>query len=223
MKKSSRRAISALLVLVMIVSLLPVSAFAAGSEGTGNATISVESVSAAPGSTVQVAVSIKDNPGILGARLSIEFDEGLTLISAKSGEAFSALQMSLPGKLESPCTFTWDGIDISEDQIQDGAILNLEFQVSGNVVSGSRLAIKLTATPNDFLDAQLNTVQVQTCDGNVTVINYIPGDVNSDRMITMADVIMLRRYLASGWDNLSIDEPAADVNDDMLITMAECM
>ena len=98
MKKSSRRAISALLVLVMIVSLLPVSAFAAGSEGTGNATISVESVSAAPGSTVQVAVSIKDNPGILGARLSIEFDDGLTLISAKSGEAFSALQMSLPGK-----------------------------------------------------------------------------------------------------------------------------
>lgn len=221
MKKSSRRAISALLVLVMIVSLLPVSAFAAGSEGTGNATISVESVSAAPGSTVQVAVSIKDNPGILGARLSIEFDDGLTLISAKSGEAFSALQMSLPGKFESPCTFTWDGIDISEDQIQDGVILSLEFQVSEGVVSGSRLAIKLTATPNDFMDAQLNTVQVQTCDGNVTVINYIPGDVNSDQMITMADVIMLRRYLASGWDNLSIDEPAADVNDDMLITMAD--
>lgn len=88
MKKSSRRAISALLVLVMIVSLLPVSAFAAGSEGTGNATISVESVSAAPGATVDVQISIKDNPGILGARLSVAFDDGLTLVGASNGDAF---------------------------------------------------------------------------------------------------------------------------------------
>lgn len=60
MKKNLKRVISALLVLVMMVSLLPANVFAA--EETKNATISVESVSAAPGATVDVQISIKATP-----------------------------------------------------------------------------------------------------------------------------------------------------------------
>lgn len=136
MKKNLKRVISALLVLVMMVSLLPANVFAA--EETKNATISVESVSAAPGATVDVQISIKGNPGILGARLSVAFDDGLTLVGASNGDAFSVLTMTKPGKLVSPCQFVWDGQDITNEDIKDGVILTLTFAVARMPYPGSR-------------------------------------------------------------------------------------
>lgn len=218
MKKSSRRAISALLVLVMIVSLLPVSVFAADSEGAGNAIISVESVSAAPGSTVQVAVSIKDNPGILGARLTFAFDDGLTLVGAENGEAFSMLTMTKPGVFTSPCQFVWDGQELVDGDIKDGVILTLTFAVSASAASGKTQGIRVSYKASDIVDGSLNRVTLNTADGGVTVIDYMPGDVNRDGEVTPADIISLRRYLADGYSDLNVRVPACDVDADAEIT-----
>ena len=216
MKKSSRRAISALLVLVMIVSLLPVSVFATDSEGTSNATISVESVSAAPGSTVQVAVSIKDNPGILGARLTFTFDDGLTLVGAENGEAFSMLTMTKPGVFTSPCQFVWDGQELSDEDIKDGVILTLTFEVADTVAAYEKKAITMSYTGDEFFDGDLNAVTVDLENGFVSVISYIPGDIDKNEIVNTKDVIVLRRYLAGGYDQ-DIYVPAGDVDGDAVL------
>ena len=42
---------------------------------------------------------------------------------------FSVLTMTKPGKYTSPCKFTWDGQELSTDDIKDGTILNLKFSI----------------------------------------------------------------------------------------------
>ncbi len=51
----------------------------------------------------------------------------------------------------------------------------------------------------------------------VMAIDYIPGDVNGDNVVTGKDVTLIRRYIAGGY-NVTINEAAADVNDDGYIT-----
>lgn len=211
MKKSSRRWVSALLILVMLVSMLPVSVLAVDSEETTNATISVESVSAAPGSTVQVAISIKDNPGILGARLTFAFDEGLTLVDAENGEAFSMLTMTKPGVFTSPCQFVWDGQELAAEDIRDGVILTLTFEVADTVTAYEKKAITMSYTGDEFFDGDLEAINVELENGFVSVISYIPGDIDKNEIVNTKDVIVLRRYLAGGYEQ-DIYVPAGDVD-----------
>lgn len=53
--------------------------------------ITVKSLADTAGATIDVNVVIENNSGILGATLEFEYDEGLTLLNATEGGAFSAL------------------------------------------------------------------------------------------------------------------------------------
>lgn len=217
MKRGSRRVISALLSFVLLFSLLPVSVFAADSDGTQTAAVSVDTVSAAPGSTVQVAVRVKDNPGILGAKLTFEYDDGLTLIDAKAGEAFSVLTMTKPGRFESPCAFVWDGQEIGDEDVRDGVILTLTFEVASDSTGYEHRTIRVSCGSNDFVDRDLQPMRIDLTDGGVSVISYIPGDVNMDGEVLPVDIVQARRYLAGGYSQ-NIYVPAIDVNADAELT-----
>lgn len=131
----------------------------------------VDTVKSAAGDTVQVRISVKDNPGILGGRLSIAFDRGLTLVDAAAGDAFSMLTMTKPGLFTSPCQFVWDGEKLEEGDIRDGVILTLTFEVSAEAVSGTTQGIYVTHREDDFFDGDLNKLTLNTVDGGVTVID----------------------------------------------------
>lgn len=178
-----------------------------------NPTINIKSVSGSVGSTVNVYVTIENNPGILGATFSLEYDNELTLVNASNGDAFSPLTMTKPGKFVSPCRFTWDAQDIDENEIKDGNILNLQFKINESASNGSKYNIKLSYYDGDIVDANLNPVSAIIVNGAVTVIDYMPGDLNGDGKINSSDIILLRRHIAGGYEQ-SINESAADVNDD---------
>ena len=126
-----KKSIALLLSLVMMLTFAaPI--VSAADTASSTPTVSVQSVTDIAGATVNVAVSIANNPGILGATLQFEFNEGLTLVSVESGEAFSALTMTKPGKFTSPCKFVWDGQEISDADIKDCKILTLQFRIDEN-------------------------------------------------------------------------------------------
>ena len=204
-----KRITSLFMVLLLMVTLLPqeLIAHAAGSA----ATVAVESVTAAPGSTVDVNVRITNNPGVLGATLTLSYDEALTLTGAKNGDAFGALTMTPPGKMQSPCNFVWDGTDVTE--IKDGTILTLTFAVSDQVESGRDLNVSVSCAPGAFTDRNLNSVEVQTVNGAVSVLDYLYGDLDGDTIVNSRDTILLRRFIAGGYD-VSINDRAADVDCD---------
>ncbi len=125
---------------------------------------------ASAGGTVELAVSIENNPGILGMTLTLSYDSSvLTLKNASSGSAVSdVLAFTKPGRFTSPCNFTWDGIELSEDQIKDGELLILTFDVSANAAGGS-YPITLSYEEDSIINAELLPVNVAVVNGSVTV------------------------------------------------------
>lgn len=225
-----KRVSSLLLALVLLVSLLPLGTLSAKAAESNAPTISVESVEAFPGSTVTVNVDIKNNPGILGAKLTLSYGEGLTLTAAASPEnnAFGALSFTKPGKLASPCNFVWDGTKLNEEDIKDGSILTLTFQVSDGVQEGQTIPVELSYAEGDIVGedivgGDLKPVTIKMENSGIKVINYILGDVNRDKVVTPVDLIMLRRHLAGGYDNLNTDTLAADVDKNGVVNVLDLL
>lgn len=156
------------LLLVAVLSWICVASGVCAAEEK-QPTIQVENISAAAGETAEVKISIKNNPGILGAKLTLSFAEGLKLISAESGEAFSALTMTKPGELVSPCNFMWDGQELEESDIKDGTILTLKFLVEEAVPRGTKLAVSFSNEGKSVVDGALKPIPLQINNGNVAV------------------------------------------------------
>ena len=212
----AKRLLSVIMALIMVLTALPTSMVAFAAD---TATVSVESVNAVPGSTVDVNVNLTNNPGIMAAAFTITYDDGLTLVDAKSGDAFSALSMTKPESFSSPCKFAWDALDLAEEDIKDGTILTLTFDVAENIDANSNLNVKITYSSKDIIDSNIQSVPLNVNNGKVTIIDYIPGDLNSDGVVDLKDVTMIRRYI-TGY-SVSVNELAADVNGDGDVTMMD--
>ncbi|MBQ9804914.1 MAG: hypothetical protein IJW49_00170, partial [Clostridia bacterium] len=116
-------------------------------------TITVEPIEVAPGDTqVEVAISVKDNPGITGLMITLQYNSDVfVLTNASSGEALSALTFTAPSNLSSNCTFLWDTADIDDADIKDGEILILTFDVSPSAPEGEySVLLKISAYDNEL-------------------------------------------------------------------------
>ena len=212
----TKKLLSVFLALLMMLTVFPASMIANAANAT---TVTVESVNAVPGSNVEVNINVKNNPGILAANFTVTYDKGLTLIDSKSGAAFSALSMTKPENYNSPCKFGWDALEIADKDIKDGTILTLTFSVDKGVSANSKLNVKLSYQNGNIIDSDLNDIPVTINNGSVTIIDYIPGDINGDGTIDLKDVTLVRR-LVTGY-SVTANKLAADVNGDGEITMKD--
>ena len=139
-------------------------------DQNGTPGIVVSSAKAKPGDTVEIKVSLVHNPGILGMSFTLSYDENvLKLVNAENGEAVSEiLNMSKSNDLGNGCIFLWDGEKIEEDQIQDGELLNLEFQVLRSAPKG-KSPLKITCDEGGVVDNNLETVSLTIDDGFISV------------------------------------------------------
>ena len=209
--KTGKKALAVLLAVVMLFTAFPLRS--AAQEQTSTPTLTVESTSTRTGSTVDVQITIQNNPGILGATLALRYDDKLTLTAATAGDAFSTLSLTKPGQFASPCQFIWDGESLEDEDIIDGTILTLTFQVAADAAPGSELPVRISYVPGDLIDKDLKSVSAEITNGIVTVIDFTPGDLNDDGAINTTDIISLRRFLSGGY-GVTINQTAADVNDD---------
>ena len=208
-----KRTLSLLLTVALIITMMPQGIVTAKATENSAVTVCVESVSAQPGETVNVNVSIANNPGLLGAGFTVSYDSGITLINAEAGDAFSALVQTKPGNFSSPCNFMWDAQEIKPDAIKDGVFLTLAFQVSEETKTGDAFEVRISPMTGNNIDVDFRPVQIDTASGTISVVSYIPGDLSGDGTVNTIDVILLRRYIAGGYD-VNINVEAADVNAD---------
>ena len=136
-------------------------------EKTQVGSFRVGNVTGAPGQTVQVPVTVANNPGVAGARITISYDKALTLTDGKNGTAFSGLQFTAPGKFTSPCNFTWD----SESGMAtgNGTVLTLTFKIPANAAAGETYHIGCSYRNGDLYDEDLNDVSFETFGGTIIV------------------------------------------------------
>ena len=122
---------------------------------------------AAGGETVTVTVSVKNNPGILGMLLSLEYDESvLTLVGTANGDATAALTYLEPSRLVSGCNFLWYGS--ATGVVTDGSVLTLTFQVAEGAATGT-YPISLAYSSQDTYDASYSPITAVVSDGSVVV------------------------------------------------------
>lgn len=226
-----KKIIALFLTLIMLLTMMPMSTFAAELD---SAKIIVDSVDTTAGEQFNVNIKLENNPGIVSANINVAFDDGLTLVGATNGDTFPShmsfippRQLSTIGKITGNCNFAWSGTDINDNEIKDGVILTLTFEVSAEAEKGDTYNITVSSSSKDIVDRDLNEVALPTAKSIVTITDYIPGDVNEDGAVSMMDTVMISRYIVDGQItdpngyNIEINENAADVNDDDSISMMD--
>lgn len=170
---------------------------------------SAESVA---GNEVTVTLSVKNNPGIAGLAISLKYDPNvLTLKEVKRGNLFSGFSAGN--------NYAWDEIS---NITADGILATYTFTIADNAAEGD-YAIDIIM--RSCINEDLEDVMVLTTSGNVSVIDFVYGDANGDRIVDMKDVVLLRKYITDfDYDtnassvNVGI---GADANDDGIIDMKD--
>ncbi len=139
-------------------------------SNNGYPLISINDVSAKVGDEIQVSITLKNNPGILGMALATYYDEAnLTLQSVENGEAFKdVLDLTTSQTLASGSRFLWDGIDISENDIKDGTVLIMNFKINNGAQAG-KYPITLKYSDGDIVDKNLTSISPQIENGYITI------------------------------------------------------
>ena len=140
-------------------------------DNENTSSIILNDVSAQKGQKdVEVIVSVKKNPGILGMILSLTYDESaMTLKGVANGEAVNdVLTLTKAKVLNSGCNFVWDGESITSEEIKDGTILVLKFDILDTAKVG-KYDISVSYEDGNIIDGDLNPVSVSIKSGSVTV------------------------------------------------------
>ncbi|MBE6981907.1 MAG: hypothetical protein E7437_06275 [Ruminococcaceae bacterium] len=116
---------------------------------------------------VEVTVTLKNNPGILGAVFQISYDgSGLKLNAARSDVSAEGVSFTKPTVFKNPSTFVWDAQDMT--WTEDGVILTLFFSIPSTAADGD-YNIKLTYDPGDVFDGNGDSIDLAVIDAVVKV------------------------------------------------------
>ena len=177
------------------------------------------------GSRVNVTISIADNPGIVSATLTVKYDTNvLTLIEVKDLGNLGT-QVHKP-QLVSPYTLAWANDTLSENITFNGGLVTLVFEISNNAEIGDYpIEISYNYDNYDIYNMNAEKVKFYTVDGNISIVDVIIGDVNSDGLVNNLDRLTITRFLANweGYTEETINMVAADVNCDNVVNNLDRM
>lgn len=128
-------------------------------------TISVDAINAEAGDTVEVAIRLRHNPGISSLKVTVIFDDVLTLSSVSYNAQIDGMTMQ-PQHLASPLTLNW--ISPMADAVGDWTFAIMSFTVSDDALPGS-YPITLTYNAEDVYNVKEEDVTFAIENGSVTV------------------------------------------------------
>lgn len=185
------------------------------------AVVSVAPVRGKAGETVEIAVTLANNPGFSDLSIEIGYDASvmeLTKVTPNSavGCNFTTSQQLI----QLPYMLNW--VEGTKNNTFTGTLVTLMFQIKESAALGS-YPVTVSYYKGKFgnnidgvdvnYDQDDNRVPIIYVNGSVTVYSYTPGDLNDDGRINSKDVICLLRYIA-GWELDGLVEDALDVNHD---------
>ncbi|MBQ3149653.1 MAG: leucine-rich repeat protein [Clostridia bacterium] len=189
-------------------------------EDTQKASFTVSSGKVHPGETVEITVNAENNPGIVAAKILLDFDgELLTLTEVRNGEIFADNLMTKGNDITKvPYTVLWKDA-LSANNTNNGTLVTFVFTAAADAPECT-VAIDIEYDPNSTFNADLNNVEFTVEGGKVEILPRIPGDPDGDGKITLKDVVIIERYLAD-WDVTITDMSNADVDGDGILTLKD--
>lgn len=170
----------------------------------------VDTIKAIPGSTVTVNVNLKNNPGITSMILKATYDTSLLTLTNVTYNSEMGGQTIYPTTMSSPVTLYW--VNGFTNTVYDGAFATLTFKVADNALPDQYSDITVSYNADDVYNIADDNVTFVTQTGKITVIDYVPGDINGDGVLNNKDVTRLMQYYAD-WD-VTVNDLALDVNGD---------
>ncbi|MBQ8893110.1 MAG: hypothetical protein IJ043_01735 [Clostridia bacterium] len=159
------------------------------------------------GREMTVDVVLTNNPGVSGMVFEVEYNDAyMTLAGVEQGD-LGGEDVILQGPIDNNGVHKI-ALATTGTVTGDGVVIRLIFNIADELVEGD-YAVKVSA--NDVCDGteELKAVAVEGDEGVATLIDYMLGDVNRDKKITVADAVLLLRY-AAGMD-VTVDLLAADL------------
>ena len=209
----SKKATAFLLAVIMLMSLLPLSVMAA--EAT-TLTFKVESVTAITGSSAQVRIDLKHNPGVSSIKLKVSYDSSLALTSVQYNSEMGG-QTLAPGSMTSPATLIW--LNPFDNFSGDVTFATLTFKTPSNITESYTANVNVSYDEDDIYNMQENNVPCEAVNGGITVFAGVPGDINGDGTCNNKDLTRFFQYLAN-W-NVTVNEMATDTNGDGSVNMKD--
>ena len=206
MHKKRTRLLSLLLTLCLLLAMLPVTAAAAGTM-----TLTIGTVSGAPGSTVKVKLDITDNPGLASLKVKVAYDDTILVLQTVEFNAEMGGQSQQPQTMNSPVTLNWfNGTEnFSGGQFN---FATLTFLIREDAPENAVASITATYNADDVYNIAEENINMAVVDGCVGVLSSIPGDINGDKSVNNKDLTRLFQYLAD-WD-VPVNEAVLDTNGD---------
>ena len=120
------------------------------------------------GETVEITVSIENNPGIIAAALKVHYDtDQLELISVKDEKMFPDSMFS-QNYSSYPYYASWMDALATGDNREDGVLMTLTFKILEDCESGNA-EIGLEFDPADVFDWEMKEQAFRTVSGTVTI------------------------------------------------------
>lgn len=163
MNKKLKSILSVLLIAVMMLSIVPFTAFSA----TGDLTFSASQVTAKPGETVDVEISMKNNPGIASIGLNVAYNSEMLSIekivfNTQMGGSTQASQYT-----RNPARLIW--INPVQNYNGDARIATITFKVNENAPAGAESNLVITYNEDDIYNIDEDNVFCVVENGCVTV------------------------------------------------------
>ncbi len=168
-----------LISLFAAVTLLFITFASFVEAGAAEPTVSVSSLSARSSDTVEITVSLDNNPGIISASFVIDYDSDvLTLQGVRdAGELGSAMHSS---DYSVPYTLSWQNNLVMQNFTYSGIVATLSFKVNATAPAGT-YPIEVSYIPQDVVDIDFNNITFACSNGAVEVLPEPVTGVTLDR------------------------------------------
>lgn len=175
------------------------------------------------GNTVDVVVSLSDNPGFVNLGLEIEYDTALRLVGVSANEAIEAEFTPAESLDVYPYNIIFDS---PNNVYYNGNLVTLTFEVPEDAEEGDYFVdiSYYKGRDKNYIDGVSvnydeadNPLRLQYESGMITVYDYTPGDINNDGIVNSKDGTSILRHLAH-WNLPNINNYATDVDGDGAVT-----
>ena len=158
--------------------------------------------------TVDVVLSIEENPGFAAADIRIVSD--LQIIEVQD-LGVGAIVNTVSGKTN------WSS---NINKTTTGDILKITFAIPEHAIPGTSWEVTMTVT--ELVNSNYQAVPYTVQAGTVTIDggDRIAGDANRDGLVDLKDVVQIRRWLVGGW-NAEINEANADVDSNSTVNLKD--
>ncbi len=178
--------------------------------------IIIPDISAKPGDTVSVPITIKNNPGITGLSLVVGYDmNNLKLTDTENGDVFANKEFSKDIRNDGSCKFTWESNEVTT---KDGTIVTLTFIAGEN--SGE---YDISVTIDEAIAPDEEEQPFATVNGVLKNEELLLGDVNGDGEVDFADGIRILKHDVGLIDLTGDALVTGDVNGDGEVDFADAI